>query len=124
MRRATLVALSGKRRAPGCFAGALRLAADIRTVLPPEVARSLVRALPILERRFPGFAGSQGIITAPETRASSPIRMVRDEESRMSTSVADLYPIGEGAGYAGGILSAAVDGLHTADAIIGRFSRP
>ncbi|MCH8913979.1 MAG: hypothetical protein IIA33_10490 [Planctomycetes bacterium] len=73
---------------------------------------------------MPGFAGADGLITAPETRASAPVRILRSAETRESVSMAGLYPIGEGAGYAGGIISAAIDGLKTADHIIRQFSAP
>ena len=61
-------------------------------------------------------------LTAPETRASSPIRIPRDDESRQSISCAGLYPVGEGAGYAGGIVSSAADGMKTAENIIRQFA--
>ena len=64
-----------------------------------------------------GFASSDAVLTAPETRSSSPVRIVRDE-SRQS-KLKGLYPTGEGAGYAGGIMSAAIDGIQTAEAILG-----
>ena len=73
-------------------------------------------ALPKLDEKLHGFAGADAVLTAPETRSSSPVRIVRDE-SRQS-SVRGLYPCGEGAGYAGGIMSAAVDGIRTAEAVI------
>ena len=63
-----------------------------------------------------GFADSDAVLTAPETRSSSPVRILRDE-SRQS-ALRGLYPTGEGAGYAGGIMSAALDGIQTAEAII------
>jgi uncharacterized FAD-dependent dehydrogenase len=63
----------------------------------------------------------EGVLVGPESRGSSPVRVVRGDESRESP-VGGLYPVGEGAGYAGGIVSAAVDGLRTARAIIGRYA--
>ncbi len=98
--------------------------ADIRALVPQEVGSALERALPMLDKKMPGFAGPEAIITAPETRASSPVRMVRDKETRQSVSAEGLYPIGEGAGYAGGIVSAAVDGIRSADAIISKYATP
>ena len=86
--------------------------------LPDMVIAGLHQSLPILNSKMPGFAGAEALLTAPETRASSPIRITRDPDSRQSSNVANLYPVGEGAGYAGGIVSAAVDGIRTADAII------
>lgn len=98
--------------------------ADIRNLIPPIVADSLTRGLQMLDRRMPGFAGDQAIITAPETRASAPVRIVRDAQSRESVCVGGLFPIGEGAGYAGGIMSAALDGLKSANQIISRWAPP
>ncbi len=96
----------------------------LREILPASVAAALERGLPMLDRRMSGFAGADGIITAPETRASSPIRITRDRESRASVSAGNLYPIGEGAGFAGGIISAAVDGLKSAETIVRMYARP
>lgn len=97
---------------------------DIRTVIPETVTAALGKALPMWQRKFPGFSGEQAMITAPETRASAPVRIVRDADSRESLTVAGLYPVGEGAGYAGGIVSAAVDGMKTAQTIIRRYAAP
>ena len=63
----------------------------------------------------------EGVLTAVESRTSSPVRILRGED-RQSISVAGIYPIGEGAGYAGGIVSAAVDGKHAAEEVIRRFA--
>ncbi len=90
-------------------------------VLPDMIIEALKKALPILNRKMPGFAGVEGLITAPESRASAPVRIARDHLTRQSVAVQNLYPIGEGAGYAGGIVSAAIDGIRSADAIIKRF---
>jgi hypothetical protein len=92
--------------------------------LPDFLMSALHRGLPVLDGKMPGFAGGDAIITAPETRASSPIRIPRREETRESVSTANLYPVGEGAGYAGGIVSAAIDGIRTADAIICVYAPP
>lgn len=97
---------------------------DLRSLLPGEVAQGLCRALEILDRRMPGFAGADAILIAPETRASCPIRILRDPETRASISASNLFPIGEGAGYAGGIMSSAVDGIRTAEAIMARYAPP
>lgn len=98
--------------------------ADIRSLLPNHFSESLAGGLLMLDRRMPGFAGAEAIITAPETRASAPLRIVRTTETRQSISVSGLYPIGEGAGYAGGIVSSGIDGLKTADSIIRRHAVP
>lgn len=95
---------------------------DMRRILPAFVIESLKKALIDLDRRLSGFAGGDALVTGPETRASAPVRFPRDHETREALGVAGLYPIGEGAGYAGGIMSAAADGMATAEAIIRRFA--
>ncbi len=90
---------------------------DLHEVLPDKITRSMEEALPKLERKLQGFAGADAVLTAPETRSSSPVRIVRDE-TRQSV-LRGLYPTGEGAGYAGGIMSAAIDGIMTAEAVLG-----
>ena len=89
---------------------------ELHDVLPARITSVLEQALPALDKRLHGFAGPDAVMTAPETRSSSPVRIVRGE-SRQS-EIAGLYPCGEGAGYAGGIMSAAVDGILTAEAIL------
>ena len=89
---------------------------DLHDVLPNKITRAIAEALPKLDGRLKGFASSDAVMTAPETRSSSPVRIVRDE-SRQS-KISGLYPTGEGAGYAGGIMSAAIDGIMTAEAIL------
>jgi uncharacterized FAD-dependent dehydrogenase len=96
----------------------------IADVLPARVTAALTKGLPMLDAKLPGFAGSAGLITGPESRASAPIRITRDEATRESVNVRGLFPIGEGAGYAGGIVSAAIDGMRTAEALIARYARP
>ena len=90
---------------------------DLRQFLPGLIADSLAQALPRLNQKLSGFSNPDAVLTAPETRSSSPVRIVRDE-SRQS-AIRGLYPTGEGAGYAGGIMSAAIDGIVTAEAILG-----
>ena len=89
---------------------------DLHGVLPEKISGALAQALPQLEGNLRGFAHPEAVLTAPETRSSSPVRIVRDE-SRQS-AVRGLYPTGEGAGYAGGIMSAALDGIRTAEAVL------
>ena len=89
---------------------------DLHDVLPEKLTRSIARALPGLDQNLHGFADPEAVLTAPETRSSSPVRILRDE-SKQST-LKGLYPCGEGAGYAGGIMSAAIDGIQCAEAII------
>ena len=81
------------------------------------------KGLAIFDRRIKDYAVSDAVLTAPETRTSSPVRILRGED-RQSISVEGIYPCGEGSGYAGGIMSSAVDGIHTAGAVIERFSPP
>lgn len=89
---------------------------DLRQVLPPEITNALAEALPKLDQKLHGFADPQGVLTAPETRSSSPVRILRGEDRQ--TSLRGFYPAGEGAGYAGGIMSAAIDGMLSAEELI------
>ena len=89
---------------------------DLREVLPEKITAALKEAIPQLEQNLKGFSDADAVLTAPETRSSSPVRILRDD-SRQSC-VRGLYPTGEGAGYAGGIMSAALDGMQTAEAIM------
>ena len=89
---------------------------DLHEVLPGRITKVLENALPELDRKLHGFAGPDAVMTAPETRSSSPVRIVRGENRQ--SEITGLYPCGEGAGYAGGIMSAAVDGILTAEAIL------
>ncbi len=91
--------------------------ADLRSVLGEGIAGGLRKALMSFEREVPGFAGPEGVLIGPETRTTSPLRFHRGDDLH-STSVRDLLPVGEGAGYAGGIASAALDGVRAADAVI------
>ena len=89
---------------------------DLHEVLPEKITRSLAQALPLLDGKLKGFSSPDAVMTAPETRSSSPVRILRDETRQ--SALRGLYPTGEGAGYAGGIMSAAVDGIQTAEAIL------
>ena len=89
---------------------------DLRDCLPSFVTDALAEALPALDRKLHGFASDDAVMTAVEARSSSPVRIVRDDG--FQSNIAGLYPCGEGAGYAGGITSAAVDGLRVAEAIV------
>ncbi len=90
---------------------------DLHQVLPPKITDALEAALPLLDGNLRGFARNDAVLTGPETRSSSPVRILRDE-TRQSPLLRGLYPTGEGAGYAGGIMSAAIDGMEAAEAII------
>ena len=92
-------------------------AADLRDCLPPFVTDTIAQALPDFGRKIKGFDVSGALMTGVETRTSAPVRLVRDE-NLVSLGTAGLYPIGEGAGYAGGIMSAALDGLKAALEVI------
>ena len=90
---------------------------DLHGVLPEKITRALAEAIPALDEKLRGFADPDGVLTAPETRSSSPVRIIRGED-KQSTGLRGLYPAGEGAGYAGGIMSAAVDGMLSAESIL------
>ena len=90
----------------------------IDALLPEAVRDGVRRALEVFDRQLPGFAGDQGMLVGVETRCSAPLRLPRDPETFRARGVPDLYPVGEGAGYAGGILSAAIDGARAAQALL------
>jgi len=90
---------------------------DLASSLPDYAIEAIREALPAFDRQIRGFARPDAVLTGVETRTSSPIRMTRNEETLQSLNVRGLYPAGEGAGYAGGILSAAVDGIKVAEAV-------
>ena len=89
---------------------------DLRQVLPSCISGVLQNAIPALGKKLKGFDDPDAVLTGPETRSSSPVRILRDES--MQSALRGLYPCGEGAGYAGGITSAAVDGLRCAEAVL------
>ena len=105
---------------------------NLRECLPEFICDALAQGLPLLDAKLHGFADPGAVLTGPETRSSSPIRMVRGQnfQARLASDLPDsdeepatrVYPCGEGAGYAGGIMSAAVDGLRVAEAIAAEFS--
>jgi len=90
---------------------------DLHDVLPEKITRALKEAIPQLDRNLKGFADGDSVLTAPETRSSSPVRILRNEQKE-SVALDGFYPAGEGAGYAGGIMSAAIDGIQCAEALI------
>ncbi len=94
---------------------------DIRKVLPNFVANSIRGALKHFNGRIRGFTAPPAVLLGVEARASSPVRIPRDAQTRRSPSTPSLYPVGEGAGYAGGIMSAAIDGMKSAETLIARF---
>ncbi len=96
---------------PGCWA------APVHELLPDFVTQALRQALRAWEHRYPGFASAEAKVLAVESRTSSPVRILRQPSTRMHPGTPGLFPCGEGAGYAGGIVSAALDGLATATAV-------
>lgn len=92
---------------------------DINEVIPEIIAKPLKNAFSEFNRRIEGF--SSGLLTACETRTSSPVRILRDSETCESVNTKGLYPAGEGAGYAGGIMSSAVDGVRCADMMVKKY---
>ncbi len=129
--RLALAAGGGEQRAPaqnllaflGRPGGAVRAScrpgireAALEEILPPFVSQGLRQALPMFDRRMRGFVTSEATLIGVETRTSAPLRILRNENGQ-SLSHPGLYPAGEGAGYAGGIMSAALDGLRIAEMI-------
>src|SRR5262249_44954755 len=94
---------------------------DVRGALPPFVGEAIARALERWGRQLPGFADGDAQLGGGETRSSSPVRILRDPASLQSPSHPGLFPAGEGAGHAGGIVSAAIDGLRIADAVLAAY---
>ena len=94
---------------------------NLNDILPDFVAITLKEGIEYFDTKIKGFASDNAILTGVETRSSSPVRIVRNE-SLMSCSVKGLYPCGEGAGYAGGIVSAAVDGITVAENVINQIN--
>ena len=88
---------------------------DLHDCLPPFVCEALEEGIPLLGKKLRGFDAPDAVLTAVETRSSSPVRIIRDNSGQCN--VRGLYPCGEGAGYAGGILSAAADGMRCAEKI-------
>lgn len=97
-------------------------AADMCAVLPPQVSKRLQMAFKLFGRKIRGYHSSEGQIVGVESRTSSPVRIPRDRETLQHVQIAGLYPCGEGAGFAGGIVSAAMDGERCAEALAGQKS--
>jgi hypothetical protein len=98
------------------------VAAEIAELVPPIVLEALRHGLPIMNRRWHDRFLAQATLVGPEARGSSPVRIVREDASRETPGIEGLYPVGEGAGYAGGIVSAAVDGLRSAKAVMAKYA--
>lgn len=110
------------RSRPPCSYPRDLVLADLAEVAPPIVRDALRHGLPLLDRKWRGRFLQDATLVGPESRGSCPIRMLRDDLTREAPGITGLYPIGEGAGYAGGIVSAAVDGLRSALAVIARYA--
>ena len=95
--------------------------ANVRKILPKVLGDAIEEGIWEFDKRIPGFARGDALLSAVESRTSSPVRILRDEN--LQSAVQGLYPCGEGAGYAGGITSAAMDGIKTAEAIAQRFAK-
>ena len=95
---------------------------NLSECLPSFVTETMREAFISLDKKLNGFAMYDAVLTGVETRSSSPIRIVRDENTLESVSIKNLYPCGEGAGYAGGIVTAAVDGIKCAEKIIQKYT--
>jgi hypothetical protein len=92
------------------------------SILPPAVLAAIRQALPLMDRKLHGWFLQHATLVGPEMRGSAPLRMARDPQQRDTPGWGGLYPVGEGAGYAGGIVSAAVDGLRSAREIVRRYA--
>lgn len=103
-----------------CIRGSYRLT-NLREGLPPFIGTSLEAGIKAFDHIIPGFAGYDAVLSGVESRTSSPVRIVRNSD--MVSNIAGLYPCGEGAGYAGGITSAAMDGMKTAEAIMKKYTK-
>lgn len=97
--------------------------ADLNCLFPEYVSTPLKNGLKYFDRRIPGFSDSDSVLTAIETRSSSPVRLPRNEQG-LAACADNLFPCGEGCGYAGGIMSAAVDGIRTAVKIMEKYAPP
>ena len=104
-----------------CLRGRWR-EADLSDLLPSALTRDFIEGMEYFDRKIEGFAGPEAFCAGLETRTSSPVRIPRGED--LQAGISGLYPCGEGAGYAGGIMSAAMDGIRVAEAIRKRFCVP
>ncbi len=110
-----------KRVLPSYMSGGVRLSRP-EEYLPGFVTEGIKGALYDFDKKINGFAASDAVLTGAETRTSAPIRILRDKDTHLSTGFNNLYPAGEGAGYAGGITSASIDGIKTALCLMREFS--
>jgi uncharacterized FAD-dependent dehydrogenase len=111
IKRTTSKEVLGTSYIPGLISG------DIREILPDFITEPLTKGLQDFDRKIPGFSSNLGQLIGLESRTSSPVKIPRDSESLEHIEISHLYPCGEGAGFAGGIMSAALDGINCAVAI-------
>ena len=95
---------------------------ELRDILPEFISNSMAEGIVLMDKRLKGFATPDAIITVPETRSSSPVRILRNRET-LQAKINGLYPCGEGAGFAGGIMSAALDGIKCAEALMEKYNQ-
>ena len=107
---------------PGCSYLPGINSVDLKTVLPPFVHKTLQQAFKDFGKKMKGYFTNEAVVVATESRTSSPVRIPRDEKTLHHPQLNNLYPCGEGAGYAGGIVSAAMDGEKVAEAILEKFN--
>ena len=93
--------------------------ADINTILPDFICEAIKEGIEAFDHKIPGFANPEAVLSAVESRTSSPVRILRDEH--FESNIKGIFPCGEGAGYAGGITSAAMDGIKVFEEIYSRF---
>jgi uncharacterized protein len=96
--------------------------ADLKEILPDFIYTRLQRALPAFGKKMPGYFTNEAVLVGVESRTSSPVRIPRDPVTYQNPQIKGLFPCGEGAGYAGGIVSAAIDGMNCADAVYRRLT--
>ena len=116
MRTAVDTERSAAVAVPASYTPGVRLG-DLATGLPDYAVEAIREALPAFGRQIAGFDRADAVLTGVETRTSSPLRISGDPATLQSLNVRGLFPCGEGAGYAGGILSAGVDGIKVAEAV-------
>ena len=97
---------------------------NLNDVLPPVIAKAIHDGLPVMDEKWKGKYLPEAVLVGPEMRGSSPVRIDRDRESWQIPNLSGVYPVGEGAGYAGGIVTAAVDGLRAARQVVNTYAVP
>jgi uncharacterized FAD-dependent dehydrogenase len=95
---------------------------NLAELLPPPILKAMRDGLPVMDAKWKGRYLPDAVLVGPEMRGSSPVRIARDRQTWQAPDFAGLYPVGEGAGYAGGIVTAAVDGLRAAKQIVANYA--